>query len=241
MKIRHLLLSFLMLITAVAQAAKSTPEEAITAALTKAYPDLPISSITPSEMPHLYEVMLATGDSLYASEDGSHFIVGNLYQTTDKGFRNLTEIKQQKSRAELMASVPDENAIIFPAKGEERSTLFVFTDVDCGYCRKLHSELGQLTSQGITVKYLAFPRTGLNTPTYDKMVAVWCSDDPQAAITAAKQGSVPGSAKCENPVAADYELGVTLGVTGTPTLITPDGQMIPGYMPANELVKSLGL
>ncbi|PXF29152.1 protein-disulfide isomerase [Pokkaliibacter plantistimulans] len=219
----------------------ATPEEVIRAELDKAYPGLPITEITPAAIDGMYEVALGTGDMLYASKDGKHFVAGNLFEVSDKGFINLTEAKQNKARAQLMASVPKDAAIVFPAEGQRKARLFVFTDVDCGYCRMLHKEIGALNAKGIEVNYLAFPRTGINSPTYDKMVSVWCSDDPQQALTEAKTGAVPASKNCDNAVANDYRLGQRIGVTGTPTLVMEDGRVIPGYMPADELAKSMGL
>jgi len=132
----------------------------------------------------------------------------------------------------------EENMIIFPAKNSKH-TISVFTDIDCGYCRKLHNEIDQYNAKGITVRYLAFPRAGIGSPSYDKAVSVWCEKDRQAAMTRSKSGETLPKASCKNPVAEEYELGQLLGVNGTPALVLDNGSLLPGYVPANRLVRVL--
>jgi thiol:disulfide interchange protein DsbC len=115
----------------------------------------------------------------------------------------------------------------------------VFTDIDCGYCRKLHNEMAKYNAEGITVRYMPYPRSGLNTPSYYKAVSVWCSDDRRDALTRAKAGKDVPRATCDNPVQASLELGHQLGVTGTPALVLEDGQLLPGYVPAKKLSQVL--
>ena len=129
--------------------------------------------------------------------------------------------------------------IIFPAVGESRATLTVFTDVDCPYCRQLHGEIEALNGYGITVRYLAFPRTGLNTDIHAKMISTWCAADRKAMFTVAKRGGEVPAADCENPVAEQFLLGQELGVTGTPALVFEDGTLLPGYIPADTLADYL--
>jgi len=115
----------------------------------------------------------------------------------------------------------------------------VFTDIDCGYCRKLHGEIDQFNAKGITVRYLAFPRSGIGAPSYNKAVSVWCDKDPQAAMTRAKNGETLPKADCDNPVKEQYELGQLIGVQGTPAIIMEDGALLPGYVPAAKLAAAL--
>ena len=126
--------------------------------------------------------------------------------------------------------------IIFPAS-KPRHTLTVFTDIDCGYCRKLHSDIDKYNDEGITVRYLPFPRSGPDTPSYYKAVSVWCSDDRRAALTRAKAGQDVPNATCDNPVRASLALGHKLGVNGTPALILEDGHLLPGYVPPKKLAQ----
>ena len=117
----------------------------------------------------------------------------------------------------------------------------VFTDIDCGYCRKLHNEVPELNAAGIQVRYLAFPRAGIGSNSHNKYVSVWCNDDPQASLTKAKSGRPVAKATCENPIAETYRLGQQIGVRGTPMIIYDDGKITPGYLPSKELIKRLGL
>jgi thiol:disulfide interchange protein DsbC len=125
--------------------------------------------------------------------------------------------------------------VVYEAVGERKATLTVFTDVDCPYCRKLHAEVEALNDMGIAVRYLAFPRTGLNTETHIKMISTWCAPDRLAMMTSAKRGGDVPKADCENPVASQYQLGREVGVTGTPALVLEDGTILPGYVPAATL------
>ena len=115
----------------------------------------------------------------------------------------------------------------------------VFTDVDCGYCRKFHNEIDQYNNLGISIKYLAFPRAGIDSESYTKMVSAWCSDQADLSITLLKDNKSIPSNSCENSVAEQFELGRTLGITGTPALITQSGKLLPGYVPAQELLMLL--
>ncbi len=111
----------------------------------------------------------------------------------------------------------------------------VFTDIDCGYCRKLHAQMAEYNEQGIAISYLAFPRAGIGSRSYEKAVSVWCSEDQQDAMTQAKLGADPDPLQCDNPIAEQYQLGQQLGVTGTPALLTSSGQLIPGFVPPQQL------
>ena len=117
----------------------------------------------------------------------------------------------------------------------------VFTDVDCGYCRKLHQEIADINKLGIEVRYLAYPRQGLGTETHRRIASAWCADNPNEALTTLKQGGQIPNKQCDNPIAGQYELGQQVGVTGTPAIVTADGRLLPGYMPAPKLAEALGL
>jgi len=131
----------------------------------------------------------------------------------------------------------DEQISFSPEKAEYN--LLVFTDLDCGYCRKLHNQMEEYNEEGIAIHYLAFPRAGVGSESYDKFVSVWCADDQREALTLAKNGDDPEPQKCPNPIADQYELGREVGVTGTPALVTADGTLIPCYMPPKQLRQRL--
>lgn len=204
-------------------------------------PDLTIVNVEPSPIPGVYAVEVEGGSMLYASDDGSHLIAGDMYALTETGLVNLADARRAKQRHELFTSLDVDDLVVFAPKDETKAVINVFTDVDCTFCRKLHQEMAELNAFGIEVRYLAYPRAGIGSPSYDKIVSAWCSDDPQTAITKLKLGETIPNRTCDNPVAEHYELGQAIGVSGTPALVTQDGEMIPGYVPAAELAERLGV
>ena len=221
--------------------AEDPQAEVILKALSAARPDLQYEQPRPSPMAGLYEVQVKGGPLLYIDADASHFIAGDLFAVQKSGFVNLAEQGRQKERAELIAAVKPEDMIIF-APENPKATIAVFTDVDCGYCRKLHSEVAELNDLGIAVHYLAFPRAGLGSPSFRKIASAWCAKDPGAALTSLKNGEeIPENVCADNPVAAQILLGEKVGVNGTPALVLEDGTLVPGYRPAKELAKLLGI
>lgn len=221
--------------------AEDPQAELILKALSAARPDLQYEQPRPSPVAGLYEVQVKGGPLLYIDADGRHFIAGDLFAVQKSGFVNLAEQGRQKERAELIAAVKPEDMIIF-APENPKATIAVFTDVDCGYCRKLHSEVAELNELGIAVHYLAFPRAGLGSPSFRKIASAWCAKDPGAALTSLKNGEeIPENVCADNPVAAQILLGEKVGVNGTPALVLEDGTLVPGYRPAKELAKLLGI
>ena len=208
--------------------------------------ELPVTEVRDTELPGFYEVVLDGMQSLFVSRNGEHFLTGDLYRVAQAGggiyIVNVSEESRNVRRKELIDAVDESEMVVFaPADNNIKATVNVFTDIDCGYCRKLHQEVPELNRLGIAVRYLAYPRAGVPSRSYDKIVSAWCADNPQEALTLAKAGKDIESHECENPVAAQYRLGQELGVTGTPALVTDDGTLIPGYMPAERLAQELGV
>ncbi len=211
-------------------------EQAIREAFKRSRPDLEIDTVVVSEMPGVYRVEMKNGPMIYSSANGQYFIAGDLYELSERGIENVAEKRLLPMRKALLAEVPRDEMIIFSPKGETKGALYVFTDVDCGFCQKLHQEVPELNAQGIEVRYLAYPRQGVGTPTFDKMVSAWCADDRLAAMDALKARRPLPPKKCETPIVAQFELGQKLGVTGTPAIVTEQGVLIPGYRPAAQLI-----
>ena len=194
-------------------------------------------SIAISETPIEGILMVqVSGDIVYATSDGKYLIQGRVIDMDTR--EDLTEGAKAEVRREAMAEMDTSKQIVF-APEEPAYELTVFTDIDCGYCRKLHEQVPQYNEEGISIRYMAFPRAGIGSRSYEKAVTVWCSDDQQQAMTEAKAGVEMAPIQCENPVAEQYQLGMTLGVSGTPALLTPDGQLIPGYVPPAQLRQRL--
>ena len=232
-------LSFCLLASGVASAAvdSTSNDETVTKNLNKVLVDTFKSqpdSVAESVIAGLYQVMYGT-EIVYLSADGKYFISGDLLNLKTR--ENMTEVSQRSVRKKMVDDFETE-MVTFKAK-DEKHVLRVFTDIDCGYCAKLHREMKDINALGITVQYMAFPRAGLNSPSYDKIVSVWCADDQQSAMTKSKNRQAVPSKTCANPVKAQYELGQALGVNGTPAILTESGQLIPGYMPADRLLATL--
>ncbi len=203
-------------------------------------PDLPITAVYATPIPDIFGVELTGGQSLYGTKNGDFIIAGDMYQLGDE-MVNLAEERRAVARRAILDTVPHEEMVIFSPAGPTKTHVSVFTDVDCTYCRKLHQEMGDINARGIEVRYLAYPRRGLDNPTYDKIVSAWCSDNPNKAITDLKAGRDIANSTCSNPVAKQYELGQQVGVTGTPAIVTASGRLLPGYLPAAELAARIGL
>ncbi len=139
-----------------------------------------------------------------------------------------------------MESYGEDGLITYKASNQ-KAVIDVFTDIDCPYCRKLHDEVSQLNDYGITVNYYAYPRSGPGTPSFAKYISVWCAEDQQSAMDAAKSGKAVETATCANPVLEQFELGGRIGVTGTPAIVLEDGNVVRGYVPARDLANGLGL
>ena len=175
-------------------------------------------------------------DIVYVTGDAKYLLQGQLMDLDSR--ENLTDQAKSSIRGALLTDLDSSQQISFTPE-EPKYDLLVFTDIDCGYCRKLHNQMQQFTEEGIAIHYLAFPRAGIGSQAYDKFVSVWCSDDQQSALTLAKNGGDPEPMVCPNPVDEHYSLGKELGVTGTPSMVMADGTMIPGYVPPAQLRQRL--
>jgi thiol:disulfide interchange protein DsbC len=173
----------------------------------------------------------------YSSGDGRYVILGDMIDIDADA--NLTENRRRAIRTRILDGVPDAEMVVYSPK-DPKYTVTVFTDIDCGYCRRMHSQIAEYNRLGIRVRYLFYPRSGPNTDSWHKAEAVWCSANRNDALTRAKNGEEIKAPKCASDVVArDYELGHKLAVDGTPAIILQDGEMLPGYAPPSQLAKYL--
>jgi thiol:disulfide interchange protein DsbC len=197
---------------------------------------IPGESITPSVAPGLYQVQKGQ-EFGYVTADGRYMIFGDMIDL--KTGEEITERVRGASRMAAIKQFGPGEVIEFPAK-DQKYVVNVFTDIDCGYCRKLHQEIKQYNDAGITIRYLFYPRSGPNTPSFDQAKAVWCSGDRREALTQAKKGvHITATTKCPNPVAQQYAAGDEIGINATPTLVLPDGELVRGYVRAQPLLARL--
>ena len=210
-------------------------DAALRAAILKAVPGSVIDSIKPSVIPGYREVAIG-GRIVYVSADGKYLMQGSLIELNSRN--NLTAASEAVLRRAVLDAVPRERRIIFaPAKPKYRIT--VFTDIDCGYCRKFHSQIADYNKAGISVEYLFFPRAGLGSESFTKAVNVWCATDRRKAMTDAKADRPVAKRTCANPITMDYELGRKIGVDGTPAIYAADGTQLGGYLPPAEMLARL--
>jgi len=206
------------------------------AVIAKKFPEVKLEDIKPSPVPGIYQVPVGA-DTAYVSADGRYLIAGDLYEIDSRV--NVTEQGRSAARAKLLSKLDDRDMIVFTPP-VVKHTITVFTDVECGYCRKLHSQIDQLTKLGIKVRYAAYPRQGPGTSDWHKMEQVWCSKDRQTAITQAKLGQAVQTPNCgATPVGKQFQMGEDLGVRGTPAIFTRSGDYIGGYLAPEELVKQI--
>jgi Protein-disulfide isomerase len=238
------LTSALMLVLTGSVWAADEAAEKIRQQLSRVDARLEVQSVEPAPMPGLYEVVLSSGETLYADGEGKHLLAGQLFRVdAEQGLVNLTEQKRNVARRLALQGVDETDMVVYKPAGEVKATINVFTDVDCPYCRKLHAEVPALNRMGVQVNYLAFPRGGPQSNTFARMESIWCGNaqERREQMDEAKRGGAIEPRSCDNPVRAQYELGQRLGVTGTPALVLEDGTLLPGYLPAARLQQMLKL
>ena len=205
-------------------------------------PGTKVIDARPAGIDGFYQMNIDNGPELYANDQGTHFFIGDLFALEEDGIVNVSEEIRNNSRKAFINSASAGEYISFAPATKTKAVLNVFTDVSCGYCRKLHNEMNALNAFGIEVRYFAFPRAGVGSGDYKKMVSAWCSNNPHSAMNSLKAGQAIPEKLCDNnPVAKHYSNGQRLGIQGTPAIFMEDGQLIPGYRPAKEFARMLGL
>lgn len=219
------------------KASAGTADEAkIRAALKNLNPKLVPEHIGPGPIPGYQEVIFS-GNVIYVSNDGRYLIQGLMDLDTKEDLSQSGALPALR-RAELK-KIPATDRIVFAPVGVRKHTVTVFTDIECGYCRKMHSEVGEYNKLGIAFEYVAFPRAGIGSPDALAMESVWCSADRRKALTDAKNGLPVPPKRCDNPVEAQHDIGQRIGLQGTPMVINADGVALPGYLPPARMLEAL--
>lgn len=201
-------------------------------AINERLPGVERDSISDAPIDGLFEIALGP-QVVYVSGDGRYLVQGDIIDL-EKNV-NMTDRRRNDARATMLSEIPEDEVIAFAPENVEH-TITVFTDIDCGYCRKLHQEMDDLHELGVKVQYMFFPRSGPGSRSWQKAESVWCANDRNTALTSAKAGQDPEPKSCESPVAEQYEIGKMVGLRGTPAIVTEDGELISGYLPAKQLV-----
>ena len=195
-----------------------------------------ILDIKTTEVPHLYWVTLEGMSSVYATADGKYIIQGDVLRLGDTKIHNVSESLQSAANKKLLANLKEKDLLVYKAKGQTKHVIYVFTDASCPYCHKLHEHMSEINAKGIEVRYIAWPRGEQFMPA---MESVWCSADRQAAFAQAITGAALPPATCKNPVKEQYQLGLNMGVNGTPAIYNTEGVYLGGYLSPEELVQRL--
>jgi thiol:disulfide interchange protein DsbC len=223
-------------VLAQAAASAAPPKADPRAAIAKKFGDLKIEDVRMSPVSGVYEITRGSEIS-YVTADGKYAILGDLVDVDSDS--NLSENRRRTIRANMIQTVPESEMLVFSPK-DPKYTITVFTDIDCGYCRRLHSQIAEYNRLGIRVRYMFFPRSGPNTESWHKAEAVWCSSNRNEALTRAKNGESLSTPKCPTDIIKrDWELGQKLAVDGTPAIFLQSGEMLPGYAPPGALAKYL--
>ncbi|NQY83423.1 MAG: DsbC family protein [Alcanivorax sp.] len=209
--------------------------------LTEVTNGIDVLRIAETPIPNIVKVELSNGSFVYVTRDAQFMFPGKMFRHSESGLLDLTERDLAIKRRGELRRVDLEETITFKAKGEEKGEVYVFTDVSCGYCKKLHRHVDDINNLGITVHYLAFPRAGAQSPAAKLMRKVWCAEDRQRAITTAKQDGVvmQDSKECDPPITKQHQLGLLLGVTGTPGVYDSEGRHLGGYLTADQLKNAI--
>lgn len=218
--------------------------EGVKNALEGKLPGVKIKDIEQSPVKGFYQVFFS-GEVVYVSDDARFIFSGNLLELADNAPINhgqlavaRFEAKQAPVRAKIIGDLNTSDMVIFKAP-KEKHVITVFTDVDCAYCRKLHKDIPELNEAGVTIRYLAYPRAGVGSDSYKKLVSIWCSKDKNLAMDEAKLNRKFGNNTCENPLESQYNLTQQFGLSGTPSLILDDGELITGYPQLKDLIGHL--
>lgn len=234
---RHLLAAAILFVGLPLAAYASDKEEAaVRAAVQKLAPNMKVDAIEKSPINGYYQAILGS-QLVYVSADGKYILQGTLYDADLK--LDVTAARMSRVNVSKLEAYPEAQRIVFAPATKPKYKVTVFTDIDCGYCRKMHQHMAEYNERGIQVDYLFFPRSGPNTPSFDKAVSIWCAKDRKAALTSAKAGQDPAPIKCDNPIQQEYQLGISVGVDGTPAVYAQDGSKIGGYLTPDQLQAQL--
>lgn len=216
---------------------QKTPEQQLREALAEMAPDLVITSISESVLPGIYE-LISGAQLYYLSPNGRFMLEGSIVDLQEQV--NVSDKRRGMLQLALIDTMPEEQMVVFNNENKNADRwITVFTDTDCGFCQKLHREIDDITQADIRVRYLMFPRAGMDSASSAELQSVWCADDQEAAMTAAKTGGQVAPATCENPIQSHVDLARQVELRGTPLIYLDDGTKIPGYRPAAELIRMI--
>jgi thiol:disulfide interchange protein DsbC len=228
--------------SSVSYAVPQTVQQNIINGLKNGPAGLEVFKVESTPVSGIYQVSVSGNQVFYTSEDGQFIFTGKMYQVANGKVTDVQQLQQSLANIKRIQQVPDQNTIVYPAQGPTKYQLNIFTDVDCPYCAKLHQEIPALNASGVKVRYLAYPRAGLESSSFSKIASVWCSDTPKQSLDLMYQNIVTDAAECDNSaIKAQYQLALELGIQGTPAIFFKDGKMMYGFHSAADLLKMVGI
>ncbi|THB71018.1 MAG: DsbC family protein [Gammaproteobacteria bacterium] len=233
---RFLIMAVAMLVSGFSIASKADDYSGIKKSISTILPGKKVDVISPSPVDGVYEVVVGAR-LLYFSENGQFMLDGDLFDITER--KDLSAPVRENARAKVVTDAVAKGGITYKTKDEPKYKVTVFTDIDCGYCRKLHNDMDGYLNHGIEVSYLFMPRAGLQSNSFRKAVSAVCADDPNKALTELKNGKTVADKSCDNKIADQYNLAREIGIRGTPGIITEEGKIFPGYLPPDTLLQRL--
>jgi thiol:disulfide interchange protein DsbC len=219
-----------------ALAAPESGEQLVRQKLATLLPGRTPDSIKTTPVAGLYQVRYGM-QVFYITSNGRYLLKGDLVDLNSK--TDLTRVAETRARKEVLGSLPADSLLTYRPEGKVKHVIYVFSDIDCPYCQRLHADLPTLNGYGVEVRYLFFPRSGLGTPSARKAESVWCAKNRDRAYDRAMDGESVTPTSCPNPVARDYQLGVQMGIRGTPTIVLSNGEVLPGYLPPQQLLEAI--
>lgn len=230
------LLRIFTLVITISAAAQVSADDAfaeLKASLAKRLPQYEVSHVDKTPVEGIYQVIIG-GQVLYMTKDAQYMLDDNLIDLSTR--KNYTEDAMSGIRLSEIDQLGEEKMVVYTPE-TIKHTITVVTDIDCPYCRRLHSEMDQYMASGVQVRYIFMPLKGQSD--YRTTVSVWCAKDKNEALDKAKGGTQLKVKDCDNPIDEHLKVAKSLGVRGTPAIILQDGSMLPGYVPANKLITEL--
>ena len=237
LRVGTLLPAALLLLTLPALAQETSAElQAVRDTVAEHFAEIDAEEVFESPIPGWYTIRKGAIIA-YISADGRFLLQGDMIDLETNA--NLTEQSRNGARVKMMSAVSNEDLIVFTPEHVEH-TVSIFTDIDCTFCRRLHSQIDDYMAQGIEIRYFLYPRNGPTSPSWAKAENVWCANDRNEALTLAKQDQEYPTRTCDaSIVSTHYLIGQDVGLRGTPAIILDDGTLFSGYLPPDQLKQAI--
>ena len=192
-----------------------------------------IRSVTPSDIPGLFEVQV-NNEIVYTDSKAKYLIQGEIIELATGN--SLTAKRQEDINRIKWSELPQANSIKI-VRGNGSRQIAVFSDPNCGYCKRLERSLQQLDN--VTIYNYLIPILSADSALKSKQI--WCAADQQKAWNDWMLSNITPSGKsdCTNPIDKNMAIAKTYGINGTPTIFFTDGSRFPGAVQLSDIEKKL--